>query len=206
MLPRQVDCAIDAARLLLSACPLAPKRVGGLLEASLRRARACAEVSGSVHPSRCHFQRKTPRPRERPGPLPLARFPAQQPKQHDETRGDRVHAPLPAPCASRRFREDPALRTPCQPKPPTGAGVVPRSTPLHKCRSRPPAQRTPTGCTKPILPPVPMRNPASHPTFFRRSERRCGCSTSPRHCRLLLKATCSPSPQLDSLPLRFLNN
>ena len=87
------------------------------------------------------------------------------------------------------FRKDPALRTACQPKPPTGAGTVPRSSPLHNRRSRSPAQRTSTGRTEPILPPVPTRNPACHLTFFRWSQRRCGCSPSPRRGRLLLKAT-----------------
>jgi hypothetical protein len=54
----------------------APARVGGLLQASVRRTRTCAEVPGPLHPSGCHLQRKTPQPRQRPGALPLARLPA----------------------------------------------------------------------------------------------------------------------------------
>jgi hypothetical protein len=95
---------------------------------------------------------------------------------------------LPVRALSRMFRgkllsflkQNYRLWAACQPQPSPGAGIVPRSPPLYNRRSRHPAQRTPTGCTEPILSPVPMRNPAHHCTFLCISEGRCGCSASPR--------------------------
>ena len=137
-------------------------RVGGLLQASVRRTRARVEVSGPLHAPGGHLQRKTPQPRERPGALPMERLPAQQPQQRHETRCDRVHPPLPAPRPACRLRKDSPLRISRQPEPPPGAGSVQAASPLHCCRTSVLVRGTTTVCTQPLMPTVPMRNPARH--------------------------------------------
>ena len=59
-----------------SAQTTACNRLGGLFQASLRRARAGSQVSGSIHPSGGHFQPATAVISARPGELALQRLPA----------------------------------------------------------------------------------------------------------------------------------
>ncbi len=55
-IPRRSDAPRSAKNFLLVAQKTVPKRLGGLLETSLRGARACAPLSGPLHSSRSHLQ------------------------------------------------------------------------------------------------------------------------------------------------------
>ena len=74
MLLRHAGCTLPAARISLPAPYAAPARVGGLLQASVRRTRTRPEVPGPLHPPRRHLQRKAAQPRQRTGALSLARL------------------------------------------------------------------------------------------------------------------------------------
>ncbi len=133
------------AAWIIFGCRIQGESVHSLLGDSTARLRAilrdCGLAIGFLVPSPLHapgrhLQRKTSQPGEQSGLLPLARFPAQQPQQRHETRGDRVHPPIPAPRAALRFREDSPLWASCQPEAPPSAGLVPRSSPRHCCRSQ----------------------------------------------------------------------
>src|SRR5215469_14675878 len=119
----------------------------------------------------------------------MARLSTQQPKQRHETPCHRVHPPLPAPCPASGFRKNPTLRTACQPQPSTHSRLVPHPSPGHSRRSHHASQPTAEVCTEPILPPVPMRNPARHHPLFRRTAYPTHSRASPCNCRLLLKET-----------------
>ena len=60
---RQAGWAINTTRISISAWRLAPNRLGGLLQASVRRTRVCAEVPDPLQALRRHLQRQTPQPR-----------------------------------------------------------------------------------------------------------------------------------------------
>ena len=158
--------ALSAPRaLLLSAREPPTKRVGGLLQASFRRTRACAEVSGPLHPSGRHLQRKA---------LSLdngqVRFRWRDSRHNNRSSIMRLEAiefirrfllhVLPAGfvkirhfglLANRNRRQALAL---CR-------------IHLHSRddRHRRIARRTAKVCTEPLLPTVPIRNPARHRTF-----------------------------------------
>ena len=58
MPPRHPGCTLLAARISLLAPYAASARLGGLLQASIRRARTCPEVPGPLQLPRRHLQRK----------------------------------------------------------------------------------------------------------------------------------------------------
>ena len=101
--------------------------MGGLRQAPFRRPTESPAVSGTIHPPSSHFQRKITRPREWPGPLPLARLAGPQSDQRDVTGSGRVHPPVPPACAPQRVRKDPTFRIPFQPQSKKDGPALPRT-------------------------------------------------------------------------------
>jgi hypothetical protein len=152
--------ALSQPRISLPAPHAAPARVGGLLQASLRRPRTRPEVPGPLYPPCRHLQRKAAQPRQRTGALPLARLQTQQPQRRHDPRRSRVHPPLPAPRPARRLRQDPPLRTARQPQPPARPSPSAGSISTPPPRTSAPADRTAEVRAQPILSPVQKWHPA----------------------------------------------
>jgi hypothetical protein len=172
MLPRQAGCTLGTARLLLSARKRPTKRVGGLLQASFWRPRACSEVSGPLHPSGRHsngrlisledgqvrFRWRDSRHNNRSSTMRL--------EATEFIRRFLLHV---LPAGFLKIRHFGLL------------GNRNRRQALELCRMylhsaihrhRCIVRRTATVCTEPLLPTVSMRNPARHRTFLSTS----GCN------------------------------
>src|SRR5260370_21669769 len=95
--------------------PPAPPRLGGLCQARLRWPYAGVALSGSLHPSRGHFQSSLVGPRTRSRDFPLEGLRPRRQARSDDAGRHRVLASLLSARAAQRLRPHSSLRVPSEP-------------------------------------------------------------------------------------------
>ena len=99
-------------RLRRRARAAAPRRMGRLRQAPLRRTAVRPRLSRPLHPPRRHLELPAHRARRRGRHLPLEGLPGRRPRpaQDHDARRRRVHPPLSSPRAAERLPPHPPLR------------------------------------------------------------------------------------------------
>src|SRR5215831_19444949 len=98
----------------------------GICQASIRRTRPGASLSGPLHPSGGHLEWTPARIGNRSCPLPLARLEERKSDQRNVTGRGGVHPPFFDACSAQRFREDPPLWISVQSQAEVDGATLPR--------------------------------------------------------------------------------
>src|SRR6266436_4822363 len=117
-LPSRPEAASKSQDLRRLAATTVSRKVGGVLEASLRWPRICAAISRPLHPSRGHLQPSPGLLCRWPSDFSLARFRSPQRTEAHRFVTRQILASLPAAYSSERLRAYPALRFPGLPTAP----------------------------------------------------------------------------------------